>query len=290
MHNGGISLVVLLVMISQLSIAYSLLRFDAAANVVVATYYAFLAFTVFLVVVFGFGAEEFDVILQGVGRNGYSAILFALMIGYCILQVLNSRIIAITPILITFLAMISLYGRSSIFATGIVLLAAVHRRLGSWTYIGYIVAPVVIVLSVQYFDFNEIFEYTNFRSGVESERWDVISEWLGALKPLDLLVGVNLSTLNTVNDLDGNPHNAFIRLQSFFGAAVFAVFILLFGSLYFLVVDQMYFFLVIFLAIIVKCFFDTIYLIGDLDFLLYPVLFYIAFRRFISDRMILEIK
>jgi hypothetical protein len=285
LHNGGISLVVLLIMISQLSIAYCSLKFDAVADVLLAFYYLFLIFTVFLVGAYGFGAAEFDAVFHGVGRNGYSAILFALMIGYCILQTFRVRLIAVTPIVITFFSMLPLYGRSSILATGLVLIAVVHRRLGNRAYIGYIVAAVLIASTARYFGLDEILEYTNFRSGVDSERWGVISEWSISLKSVDLLMGVNLSALNTVINLDGNPHNAFLRLQSFFGAAVVAIFVLIFSSFYYLVMDRMYFFLAIFISIIVKCFFDTIFLIGDLDFLLYPVLFFVLFRNLFFDRI-----
>lgn len=285
LHNGGVSVVVLLIMVSQLSIAYCALKFDGVAHVFVVSYYSFLAFTVFLVGAYGFGAEEFDRIFDAVGRNGYSAILFALMIGYCITQFYNSQIVSVTPILITFLVMFPLYGRSSIFAAGLVLVAVVYRRFRHRIYIGYIVTPVLFAISSRYFNLDDIFVYTNFRSGVDSERWDVINEWLEVVKPMDLLTGVNLSALNTVNGLDGNPHNAFLRLQSFFGAAVVAIFMLLFVTLYYLVLDRMYFFLVIFISIIFKCFFDIIFFIGDLDFLLYPVLFYVFFRKLFSERM-----
>jgi len=245
-----------------------------------------------MIMLFDYGKEDFNNFFSGVSRNGYSAILFALMIGYCIRQVATGKAISIFLILLTFLVMFPLYGRTSILATGMVLLGSIFRKVGHRFYIYYLLLPILIGIGLQVFDLTDltdIVDMTNFRSGVDSERWAVIEEWLDGLGPLSLLTGVDLSTLDKVNELDGNPHNAFIRLQSIFGAGILVLIGVLVASFWYLVLDSKYFLLLLFVTIIFKSFFDIIFFVGDLDFLLYPVLFYVFFRRYFSDRTFCKI-
>ena len=288
-HSEGVSVVVVSVLLAQLAISFYLIENIKIAFVVDYFFYFFLAFTIFSVVVLGYGPEEFDVFFSGVGRNGYSAILFALSVGYCVRRVLSSREISILLIALTTAVMVPLYGRSSLMASAILMVAVLVRRFRFQSlYFGLaLLLPASLELDLTNV-FDSITTMTNLKSGLESERWDVINEWLAKMSYGDFFIGYDLNKLETVKMLDGNPHNFFLRLHSFFGVSVFVLIFILMYSVFCLFKDRRFFLLCVFASIFIKIFFDIIFFIGDQDFLLYPVLFYPIFRSSLRSAGVLQ--
>lgn len=278
-NTSGISAVAFFVLIFQFAIAWYFVWNARGSSLVSFVYVIFLLFTIYNIVLNDYGPLEFDSFFSGIGRNGYSALLFSFLVGYCVERVLNEKPVSIILVALGFFVMIPLYGRSSIIAAGIVLFGSILKGAGRFSYFYLIIFIVVIFWGGdQISNYSNILDATNFRSGTDSERWDVFNEWVVSLDVANILIGTDLTKLSTVVALDGNPHNSFIRLHSFFGISLIVLIALLLMSMALMTYDKQFFLICIFLAIVFKCFFDIIYFIGDQDFLLYPVLFYVFFR------------
>lgn len=275
----GISAVAFFILIFQFAIALYFVGNARGSSLVSFIYVIFLFLTIYNIVFNDYGPLEFDSFFSGVGRNGYSALLFSFLVGYCVERVLNEKPVSIILVALGFFVMIPLYGRSSIIAAGIVLLGSILKGAGRFGYFCLIIFIVVIFWGGdQISNYSNIMDATNFRSGTDSERWDVFSEWVVSLDVANILIGADLTKLSTVVALDGNPHNSFIRLHSFFGISLIILIAVLLVSMALMTYDKQFFLICIFFAIVFKCFFDIIYFVGDQDFLLYPILFYAFFR------------
>jgi hypothetical protein len=271
------SLVVPFAFLSSLAGAWYALEYRKTRTLFEFAFWLYLAMTMYLIVIRGFGPDDFDDFFSGIGRNGYSAILVAAACGYIVSR--EVRHLPSSPVLMgaALVASIFLYGRSSIASlAAIFAVVALNRAPRISTIV--IVAAICFVL----FDFAEIQSLnqldTNFKSGVESERWDMIDEYRRALDGHTFVSGVSLATLPTVVAYDGNPHNAFLRLHSYLGISALIFILIFIWSVVRLAGEKRLLLLTVLVAVLFRAFTDIILIFGTADLFFMPLLLYPFFE------------
>ena len=275
--TDGKSLFLLLILVSHLYISGFIFFNSPAKIVIIQSYYIFLSLTLILVFLFDYGPEEFNSFFLGVSRNGYSAFLFSLYMAYCLIKYSEKKEISLTLSALTFFLMIPLYGRSSIVATGIVVAAVFLKKLRFCHAIGLLAIFTLLSFFKDYMIWDVNVPIANFASGVESERFDILAEWSNKLSIQTALMGVNLKELQTVVLLNGDAHNGFLRLHSFWGIGVLPIFFYIFKSFFLLVIEKKYLIVTLLISILFKISLDTILFVSDLDYFLMPIIFYSIF-------------
>lgn len=124
---------------------------------------------------------------------------------------------------------------------------------------------------------------TNLGAGLTSDRFKIAGDFLAHLNFLNVLKGTDLSQVDAVVDFGGNPHNAYIRLQSFYGAALLPFLVVVFVSLVQLLVDKKYLLASVLFLYLFRAYFDIFYLFNLFDFLVFPLVFHWYFRRYLNQ-------
>jgi hypothetical protein len=263
--------------LSGLGTAWYTLEYRKSRMIFEYVFYGYLGLTLFLIVVRGYGPSEFNEFFLGIGRNGYSAILVATACGYIVsreLRALRPSILFMGGALACSLV---LYGRSSITALAVLFAVVAFKRAPKLSTLGMI---AVIVLAAYGYELLETLNQldTNFRAGVDSERWDMLTEYRQALDAKTTGLGVDLRTLPTVVQNDGNPHNAFLRLHSSIGVSTVLFASLFLWSIASLIRQRMWLLTVALIVILFRAFTDIILIFGTVDLFFIPVLFYPFFQ------------
>lgn len=263
--------------LSSLGIAWYTLEYRKSRIVFEYFFYGYLGLTVFLILVRGYGPAEFDDFFLGIGRNGYSAILVAAGCGYVVSR--EVRALPTSPLLmgVALACSVVLYGRSSITALTVLFAVVAFKRAPRLSALAMVAVIGLIVYGYELLEtLNQL--DTNFRAGVDSERWDMLTEYQQGLNAKTIGLGVDLRTLPTVVQNDGNPHNAFLRLHSSIGASTLLFASSFVWSIASLISQRMWLLLASLLVILFRAFTDIILIFGTVDLFFMPLLFYPFFQ------------
>jgi hypothetical protein len=277
------SLVVPFSFLSGLGSAWYTLEYRKSKAIFEYSFYCYLILTVFLIAVRGYGPADFDDFFSGIGRNGYSAILVATASGYLVSRGLRGLSASVILIGVALACSVFLYGRSSIGALAVVFAFVAFRRSPKISTIMIVAAIWLILIGYAELQALSMLD-TNFKAGLDSARWEMLEEYRLALNAKTLVFGVNLNTLPTVVEYDGNPHNAFLRLHSSVGIAAYCFAVVFAMSMASLIRQKQLLQLVVLMAILFRAFTDIILIFGTVDLFFIPLLFYPFFRRYWPER------
>lgn len=216
-----------------------------------------------------------------VSRN-FISVLLLIALGYHIISCYQNNK---TPSLLLFI--LSLF--VAIWATGRAGIFVFSLLLGFYPFVvklkvGYKILILSFVLSLIAFSFTNysdyFFEYGLGRfkeMGLESERNSINKDYFEITfnSVQNLLFGSPLRKINVIAQLDNNPHNSFIRLHVYYGLLGFIVvifFIFYTMKIFLLHKDSLYF--VLFLALLLRAFMDSVAFHGPLDTLIFYLIFY----------------
>jgi hypothetical protein len=246
--------------------------------------YVFIAL-VFVLMLFGFFSTFWT------GMRNYGALfvfLSSIGVAWSSLEYKLSKYIFEYPfyssILLAILVLLSslfLYSRTGISLSFVFLSLVLYQRLKFR--VSVFISSVFLIFAYVYIDdlLFIIESYSNFTKGVDSERYEIWHSYLSQLKGVDLFFGANLSENSYIsNYFKGNPHSAYIRLHSYFGVGLFLLISIIFLSLYLSFRDKRFLFFIISVVFLFRAAFDPIYFIWIFDYLFYPALFYVFFKRY----------
>lgn len=268
------------VFVSGLGVAWYAVEFRKTWMFFELPFFVFLVVTLWLILIEGYGAAEFNRVLSGSSRNVYSGILLALASGYIFSREYAGKSISVTLFFLVFLISIPLYSRNGIFVSFVLLLCVLWRRSILAVSVMAIVSVVVLAFGWEYF-YALLQSRTNLAAGLESDRYYIAQDYFAHLDLTGFLAGVDLTSVPMVEAFGGNPHSAFLRLHSFFGVSIF-FFVFIFGiSFIRLMLDRQYLLMIVLLLYLFRAAFDIFYLFNLMDFLVFPLVFYWYFKRFI---------
>lgn len=268
------------VFVSGLGVAWYAVEFRKTWVFFELPFFLFLIVTLWLILVEGYGAAEFNRILTGSSRNVYSGILLALASGYIFSREYAGKPISVTLFFLVFFISIPLYSRNGIFVSFVLLLCVLWRRSVLAVCVMGVVSLVVLVFGWEYF-YDLVQSRTNLAAGLESDRYYIAQDYFSHLDLTGFLGGVDLTSVPMVEAFGGNPHSAFLRLHSFFGVSIF-LFVFIVGVSFFrLMLDRHYLLMVVLFLYLFRAVFDIFYLFNLMDFLVFPLAFYWYFKRFI---------
>lgn len=274
------SIFTVFVFVSGLGIAWYAVECRKTAMFFEYPFLMFLAATLWLIVAEGYGPTEFNRVLTGSSRNVYSGILLALASGYIFSRELRGKPVSVTLLFLVFLISIPLYSRNGLFVSFVLLLCALWRKNAFVVLAMGLIGAIVLVFGWEYF-YDLLQSQTNLTAGLESERYLIAQDYFAHLDPISFFAGVDLTGVPMVESFGGNPHSAFLRLHSFFGVSIFFLFFIAGWSLIALLADEKYFLAIVLLLYLFRAAFDIFYLFNLMDFLVFPLVFYWYFKRFI---------
>ncbi|TNB79522.1 hypothetical protein FHJ31_23585 [Pseudomonas sp. Fig-3] len=268
------------VFVSGLGVAWYAVEFRKTWVFFELPFFVFLVVTLWLILIEGYGAAEFNRVLSGSSRNVYSGILLALASGYIFSREYAGKSISVTLFFLVFLISIPLYSRNGIFVSFVLLLCVLWRRSILAVSVMAIVSVVVLAFGWEYF-YALLQSRTNLAAGLESDRYYIAQDYFAHLDLTGFLAGVDLTSVPMVEAFGGNPHSAFLRLHSFFGVSIFFFVFIFVISLIRLMLDRQYLLMIVLLLYLFRAAFDIFYLFNLMDFLVFPLVFYWYFKRFI---------
>jgi hypothetical protein len=271
------SLIVPICFLASVGCAWFACEFDRTRVLFELPFYIYLAITVFLIVVLGYGPAEFNTVYSGISRNGYSAILFATACGYVISRVRRGLHPSLLLLGCAVACTIPLYGRSSIAAMAVLFAAAAMQRWPRFALLSAVLAAVFIAVGSIGID---LLASTNFRGGVESERWTIIDEYLSLLNPRTVAFGVPFDDVWAIRENGGSPDIAFLRLHSYLGIGVVFFLSLFFVSAWRLVAERQYLLLGVCIAVMFRASTDVILMFGTVDYFFAAVLVFPWFATY----------
>lgn len=272
------SLILPLCFLATTGCAWFALEFNRTRLLFELPFYAYLGITVFLIVVLGYGPAEFNEVYSGISRNGYSAILFATACGYVISRVKRGLRPSLLLLACALACTIPLYGRSSIAAVAVLFAAAAMHRWPRFAIVSGLFATIVIVIGSIGID--ALAQATNFKGGIESDRWVIIDEYLSLWNPRTLVFGVPFDDVWAIRQNGGSPDIAFLRLHSYLGIGVLFLLGYFAMSAWTLLRERQYLLIGVFLAVMFRASTDVILMFGTVDYFFMPVLLFIAFSRY----------
>lgn len=186
-------------------------------------------------------AEPLGSILPWTSTNGLPSYLIVVQIAYSIaFYLFSGRLPLISSLATFFISLIGL-GRGSIIIAGLITIfsftanAVCEKKttasFSARIFSKIIFAPLAFCLTYYWADISEQadlwIEASKFSAGVVDEhRSAIISDYIGKLDLLSSAIGADYSGTVINTHYGGNPHNSYIRLHSFYGAAsVAAIFL-----------------------------------------------------------------
>jgi hypothetical protein len=272
------SLIVPLCFLGGVGCAWMAFEFDRTRMLFEYPFYAYLGVTVFLIVVRGYGPGEFNEVYLGISRNGYSAILFATACGYVISRDWRGLRPSLLLLACALACTIPLYGRSSIAAMALLFAVVAMKRWPRLAiFIGIVAITLIILGSI---GLEALAGATNFKGGIESDRWIILDEYGSLLNPRTLIFGVPFDEVWAIRENGGSPDIAFLRLHSYLGIGAFFFLAWFAVSAWTLLSERRYLLLGVLAAVMFRASTDVILLFGTVDFFFVAVLFYPAFSRY----------
>lgn len=256
--------------------AYTLFRVSHAEKYIKFVFWLYTALVYFYIVKFGFGNPDlYNEVFSGSSRNYVSATYIMILVLLATAYEKSKSIVPLIYPLITLIACVFLFGRSGILLSlAITFLILIKQKNHYVT--GFL---VLIIASMVAIKFNQISDFvlskTNFSTGVDSLRSNVIGEYLHQItySNSDILLGRRISSCCTwITLLDGNPHNSFIMGHIRYGIIhiIFSLCILIYIFL-----SRNLTFIFFGLIIFGRMFVDQIGLFTGFDIVLYYLMFVI---------------
>lgn len=174
-----------------------------------------------------------------------------------------------TPVLyliIPFLSCVILYGRTGVALSFILLIFFTYNRFNIYYKV---LLLTISSLIIAYF-LNDltliVTKYTNFNTGLETPRTDMINEYINDLTFKELVFGQSFSDCcTTIMQFGENPHNSFIKGHSRYGIAHTMFFMFVFIRI--ALKNKSLF--ILSMVLLIKYSTDTIGLFSSLDFILF---------------------
>jgi len=267
-RSGGSSLIAALFLTGGLAMAVVIRDFNLGDVAYKFPLLGYLLYLYFCWLVLGYGSGEFNQIFSGYSRNIVGAVVLALLGGYLWIcyekDVRPSILIVISSALIT----IPLYGRSNIVALMLVVFCVLFFcwkfKFSLFCFCASVMAAIVLGPVVADYLSSE----TNFSSGIESPRYEMLLGYLGELNLFSLLLGGDEKLVLAIQEYGGNPHNAFIRFHSNFGFMLFVSLVVIFLVFIRLLASSSGFLLVLLCVMLFRGFFDVIFFGNLIDYAL----------------------
>lgn len=276
------SIFLVLAMLAAFGISWAAFELKLTRYFYDGVFFLFLGITFFLVVFEGYGPKEFNVFMQGSSRNVYSALMLASALGYVLSSLFRGEKPSLLLLSMFVALSFPLYGRSAIAFSVLLVLIVIffcHRRIFvSVSAIGIIF--VFVSAAVGDTAFSSFISGTNFESGLESARFDILKQYVSQTTWESLFVGGDYTEYSLIEAYGDNPHNAFLRLHGYWGAGLAVLIMCFWVSLILALKDRNLVMVAILLIALARAFFDIVYLFNLFDYLFFPAIFYGFFRPY----------
>lgn len=215
--NLHASLFFILTLFSSLCLAILVRDYDLGLVLIKLPLLLFSLLLLYLHFIMGFGPNDFNHVFQRYSRNGVGAVLLAFSLGYVWYSYEKKIRPSLVLGVIIFLLMLPLYGRANIFGGAVVFVLILYLNFG---FVGLFFLTLLFTGGLVA-GFGHISEYlvakTNFGAGLESPRSEMLEGYVRATDIGSVILGTDLSIVESIVDHGGNSHNAFLRTHSYFG-------------------------------------------------------------------------
>jgi hypothetical protein len=242
-------------------------------------------------------------IIPWVSRNGITSVLIVCQIVFCFISYLyNKKFPLLSSVLVVILCFYGL-GRGSIIVSILLLLFGVILNvINSKSYKVKIFALIFISGLIVYFSYNsetiimlenieEGLNKTQFGQGYTDEaRLGMNAEYISNLNTWNFLFGSSYKNTSIEKYFNGNPHNSFIRLHSYYGIFGITVLLMVISSILIANKDKSVKFtlLVLLVLLLFRSYTEPILFPSALDlFFLFMIALYFRKNYFISNDKIL---
>lgn len=182
-------------------------------------------------------------------------------------------------------------GRSGIATMAMILLGTIlltNRRLGLVLIAVSLSVGGVLYSKTETAETLEIF-YIGFerfeRLGTGGQRSEINTEYAEHISTNvhSLLFGAPLKRIDTIVEVDGNPHNSYIRLHTIVGLfGVILIFVTIATSTTILIIEKKYLLAIVLIACVFRSAFDSTAFYGPLDPVIFFCLFYPLQNKFLK--------
>lgn len=255
-----------------------------SALLALTTYYVFLAVSGLR---FGFSANDINNYLLGASRNVVSALAIFLQVLYSSLYYrYHGRLPVVTPML-TFVVCFLAYGRTGLALSFVMLVLSLFHgfnlknnkvKLGFISILA-VISFLFLIINFDYF-YTTIISNTNFKSGLDTPRSQMLIDYLNFIGLHEYIVGVDLSSIASIAYYNSNPHNSYVYGHANYG--FFYILVLLFLFFYLFIKTVFYKDVTVYLLLLFIClariFLDILTLFGLYDFVVYILIFMLAER------------
>lgn len=237
----------------------------------------YILFAFFLINIF----NEFDPNeIFNVSRNYISVLLLIVFLLHTLSCFQNDKNPSVVILIISLILSIWATGRSGIITFSL-LLVFYPFVIKTKKIIKLLIVAFIFLLSLyvynNFYDFLFEFGFGRFEGmELESDRSLMNSNYIiNAFRSLpELLFGTDLMEIPSIIEVDGNPHNSFIRLHVYYGLFGFIyVLSLISFSLYKIVVEKNFLFFLLFIVILIRVAVDSASFHGPLDPFIYFFIF-----------------
>jgi hypothetical protein len=174
-----------------------------------------------------------------------------------------------------------LFGRTSLLVSAMLLLFVFFYKFKGNKVIQFIAATILIVACYYLFiNFGDkLTTETNLGEGLDTPRWELWRIYGEHINFINLITGVDVTTLPMYDQFAGNPHNSFIKFHSRVGiGSVFFIVLLIYSVLKYLKTKQ-YYILGLLALLTMRASFDGDMFIGNFDFIFIIITFYWIKKR-----------
>lgn len=300
-NHGGTPLLYLFIspFLALLACDFSKNSIDHIRTILRNTYWIFVIFIGFALALHWDKPEPLGSILPWASTNGIPSYLIVVQIAYSIAYYLQFNRLPLLSASATFVICIFGLGRGSIIVASLILFICLFGNtllikvkkdrliLLSLILIG--LGPLIFIF---YYSSREIFEVigalfdgSKFSSGVLDEhRGRILSDYLGKLDVVGLLLGTSYEQTSINQLYGGNPHSSFIRAHSFYGILALCAIFLPVLALALSKRDSIQKFISILLVLLalIRATSEPIFFPSTLDFFYY--LYFLLFFRFSKKR------
>ena len=235
-------------------------------------YFSSIGVILLYIAIAGYGIFSFSESSAAESRNRLSALLiFSQIFISHSLYSKNYKLPIIFPF-VTFIFSLVLYGRSGIICAALILLFSFIFYMRKKKLLFIVLIALIVLFGICGYDYIYLLfeQNTNFASGLESSRADMIELYIGSLDLIQFLFGRDLMSIDLIKFYDGNPHNSLIFGHSLMGIPYI---ILLVYFIVYLIVIRAWIGVFFVLVFIMRAFADTVALPGIYD----SIFFYIYF-------------
>ncbi|MCC4831106.1 hypothetical protein LMH66_00480 [Shewanella sp. 10N.7] len=215
-----------------------------------------------------------DSILLGQSRNVVSFYFIALSVGFVLSCNLNNKKPNMYLLSLVFFLNLLLISRTGI-ALSIVILSLVLMYYNKLLLVLLVGGVIVSTPYIIFFLINE----TNFSQGLDTPRTIMTSEYLSQITISNLLFGFDVSSMPTINNFNGNAHNAYLSLSIHYGyPMLFFIFLSISLLIVTVCVKRNFFVFILLSVLIVRYCSDTVAFNGFFtDYIFYTIAAYCLF-------------